>query len=97
MLPGSQDGIRSSPALLSHVVLEPIQNVRDLARIISGQQMTDDNSKPAGLDNDFVALEEPWQVHYWTTKLRCTPEELRAAIAEVGYAVVSIRAFLTKT
>jgi hypothetical protein len=58
--------------------------------------MTDDNSKPAGLDNDFVGLEEPWQVHYWTTKLRCTPEELRAAIAEVGYAVVSIRAFLTK-
>ena len=38
--------------------------------------MTDDKSKPARLDNDFVSLEEPWQVHYWTTNLTCTPDEL---------------------
>ena len=58
--------------------------------------MTDDKGKQAGLDNDFVNLEEPWRVHYWTTKLKCTPDELRAAIAVVGHAVVRIRAFLTK-
>jgi hypothetical protein len=59
--------------------------------------MTDDKSKPPGLDNDFVSLEEPWQVRYWTTKLKCTPDELHAAVAEVGHAVVKIRAFLAKT
>jgi hypothetical protein len=58
--------------------------------------MTDDKSKSAGRDNDFVSLEEPWQVHYWTTKLNCTPDELRAAIAEVGHAVVTVRAHLAK-
>ena len=63
---------------------------------ISGRQMTDEKGKQTGLDNDFVSLEEPWQLHYWTTKLKCTPDELRAAIAEVGNAVVKIRAFLKK-
>jgi hypothetical protein len=58
--------------------------------------MTDDKSKPAGLDNYFVSLAEPWQVQYWTTKLKCTPEELRAAIAEVGHEVTKIRAHLAK-
>ena len=59
--------------------------------------MTDDESKPAALDHAFVSLEESWQVHYWTTKLKCTPDRLREAIAEVEHAVVKIRAFLTKT
>jgi hypothetical protein len=39
---------------------------------ISGRQMTDEKGKQTGLDNDFVSLEEPWQLHYWTTKLKCT-------------------------
>jgi hypothetical protein len=72
-------------------------NVETATPDTSGQRMTDDKSKPAGLDNDFVSLDEPWQVHYWTTKLKCTPDELRAAIAEVGQAVPRIRAHLSQT
>ena len=58
--------------------------------------MIDDKTNSGRLDHDVVSLDEPWRVHYWTTKLKCTAE-LRAAIAEVGPAVVKIRAYLTKT
>lgn len=58
--------------------------------------MTDDMSKPWRPSKEFVRLEEPWEVHYWTTFLKCTPDELRAAIAEVGQAVARIRAYLAQ-
>jgi hypothetical protein len=58
--------------------------------------MTDDKGSPGRLDKDCVSLDEPWQVHYWTTNLKCTLDELRTAIAEVGPAVVKLRVFLMK-
>ena len=53
------------------------------------------NRVPA--DPNRVNVYEPWEELYWGEKLRCTSEQLRAAVDAVGMSVVDVRAHLEKT
>ncbi len=52
------------------------------------------NRAPA--DAQRVNLYEPWEELYWGEKLRCTTEQLRAAVDAVGVSVADVKAYLEK-
>jgi|SwirhirootsSR3_FD_contig_31_1726014_length_414_multi_3_in_0_out_0_1 hypothetical protein len=56
--------------------------------------MTDATRRNKPLNSSQVALDERWQVSYWTTALRCNEGELREAVAAVGLLVANVRRYL---
>ena len=51
----------------------------------------DDRRAP---DHWSVNLAESWEVAFWTRELRCSEEELRRAVGEVGKTAGNVRAYL---
>jgi hypothetical protein len=46
--------------------------------------MSDDKSKTRPQDADRVNVHEDYEVQYWSGKLGCTPDQLKAAVKKVG-------------
>ncbi len=53
--------------------------------------MADDLKKRGPADAARINVNEPWELAYWTTTLRVTPEALKAAVKKVGVMVVDVR------
>ena len=45
-------------------------------------------------DHWSVNLAEGWEIAFWTRELRCSEEQLRAAVAAVGKTAGDVRAYL---
>jgi len=56
--------------------------------------MSDDKSKTGGADRSRISLSEDYEVRDWSKKFGVTPEELKAAVAEVGNAADAVEAHL---
>ncbi|MDM0117640.1 DUF3606 domain-containing protein [Variovorax sp. J22R133] len=57
--------------------------------------MADDPKKTA-LDRKLIALGEEHEVRSWTESLKCTEEELRAAVRAVGNSADKVREYLSR-
>ncbi|MDM0116915.1 DUF3606 domain-containing protein [Variovorax sp. J22R133] len=55
--------------------------------------MADDPKKTA-LDRKLIALGEEHEVRSWTESLKCTEEELRAAVKAVGNSADKVREYI---
>jgi hypothetical protein len=58
--------------------------------------MTDDLTNRGPQDRSRIALNEEWEVRYWSKALGCTSDELRIAVREVGNSVEAVRKYLKK-
>ncbi len=58
--------------------------------------MRPQHSTRAPADAQKVNVYEPWEELYWGEKLRCTTEQLRAAVDAVGVSVADVKAYLEK-
>lgn len=59
--------------------------------------MTDNLNDRGPRDRARIALEEEWEVRYWTKELGCTPEQLGQAVKDAGSnSVEKVRATLKK-
>lgn len=56
----------------------------------------DDPTKRGHSDRIRVNVNELHEVRYWATALRCTENELRAAVEAVGVMVEDVRRYLSK-
>ncbi|HYW58419.1 MAG TPA: DUF3606 domain-containing protein [Polaromonas sp.] len=59
--------------------------------------MRPQHSNRAPADAQRVNVYEPWEELYWGEKLRCTSEQLRAAVDAVGVSVADVKAYLDKS
>ncbi|RYH53005.1 MAG: DUF3606 domain-containing protein [Alcaligenaceae bacterium] len=55
-----------------------------------------DDPKKTGLDRKLIALNEEHEVRSWSESLKCTGEELRAAVKAVGNSAEKVREYLRK-
>jgi Protein of unknown function (DUF3606) len=44
-------------------------------------------------DRARIAIHEPYEVRYWSTKFKVTPARLKAAVAEVGHSSKKVEAY----
>jgi hypothetical protein len=58
--------------------------------------MADDLTNRGPQDRSRIALNEEWEVRYWTKTLSASPDELRIAVREVGNSVEAVRKYLKK-
>ncbi|HVI59328.1 MAG TPA: DUF3606 domain-containing protein [Luteimonas sp.] len=58
--------------------------------------MSDDLSNRGPADRSRIALEEDWEVQWWTKSLGVSEEELREAVAAVGNSATAVREHLGK-
>jgi hypothetical protein len=58
--------------------------------------MADDPSKTGKEDDIRISVNQDHEVQYWTKKLGCTAEELKACAARVGPMVKDIKKCLGK-
>jgi hypothetical protein len=58
--------------------------------------MADNTTKTAPADAKRINVHEDYEVRYWTKRLGCTPEQLRAAVAKVGVMVADVEAELKR-
>lgn len=56
--------------------------------------MPDDRSKTGRDDYSRISINQTHEVNYWTSKLKTTPEKLRAAVNAVGPMVDDVRKWL---
>ena len=56
--------------------------------------MADNKSKRGGADAKLIALSEPYEVRYWSKKLKITPAKLKAAVKKVGHSARNVEAYL---
>lgn len=56
----------------------------------------DDKSKTRPQDAERVNVHENYEVEYWTKKLGCTAEQLKAAVAKVGVSSKAVEAELKR-
>lgn len=45
-------------------------------------------------DRSRVALSQPYEVRYWSTRFKITPAKLKAAVAAVGHSAKKIEAYV---
>ena len=57
--------------------------------------MPDDTSK-TGADRKLISLQEDYEVRDWAMGLRCTEDELRAAVKAVGNSANKVREYLRR-
>jgi hypothetical protein len=48
-------------------------------------------------DQRLIALNQPYEVRYWSKKFKVTPAKLKAAVKSVGHASHKVGAYLTKS
>lgn len=58
--------------------------------------MSDDRTKRGPADAARVALQQPWEVRYWTRRFSCTREELTEAVAAVGHMAADVEEWLAR-
>jgi Protein of unknown function (DUF3606) len=56
--------------------------------------MADDKKKRGGADRGLIALSEPYEVAYWSKKLKITPAKLKAAVKKVGHSAKKVDAYI---
>ncbi len=56
--------------------------------------MADDKKKRGGNDRALIALREPYEVAYWSKKLKITPAKLKAAVGKVGHSARKVEAYI---
>lgn len=47
-------------------------------------------------DADRINMENDYEVHYWTSQLKVTNDELREAVLEVGNEISAVKVYLNK-
>lgn len=55
-----------------------------------------DDPQETGADRKLISLEQSHEVWHWTKFLRCTEQELRAAVTGVGHSADRVREHLAK-
>ena len=56
--------------------------------------MSDDLTKKRPQDASKINIHEAWEVEYWCRELRCTKEQLIAAVRTVGVSAAAVRKHL---
>jgi hypothetical protein len=56
--------------------------------------MSDDKTKSGGQDRTRISLSEDYEVRDWSEKFGVTPDELKAAVKEVGNDAAAVEAHL---
>ena len=56
--------------------------------------MADNKKKKGGADRGLIALREPYEVAYWSKKLKITPARLKAVVNKVGHSAKNVEAYL---
>ena len=55
--------------------------------------MADNKSKRGGSDRGLISLTEPYEVRYWSKKLKVTPAKLRYAVKKVGHSARKVEVY----
>lgn len=58
--------------------------------------MSDDLENRGGQDRNRIDVNEDWELRYWSEKLGCTPDQLKAAVKAVGTSVKDVEAHIGK-
>ncbi|CAM3525863.1 DUF3606 domain-containing protein [Bordetella sputigena] len=59
--------------------------------------MSDNLTDRGPRDRSRIALDEDWEMRYWTKEFGCTPEQLRDAVHKAGSnSVDKVREYLKK-
>ena len=58
--------------------------------------MANDRNNRGEPDRSKVNVNEPYEVRYWTDRLRCTEKELKEAVRAVGVSVSAVEDFIQK-
>jgi hypothetical protein len=61
-----------------------------------GLAMPDDLHNRGPQDASRINVNEEWELKYWCRELGVTPEELRAAVSQVGVMASAVRKHLGK-
>lgn len=56
--------------------------------------MSDDKSKTGSADRTRINVNEDYELRDWSTKFRCTHEELKAAVKAVGTSATAVEEHL---
>jgi len=55
--------------------------------------MADDEKRRGGADRGLIAMREPYEVAYWSKKLKVTPAKLKSAVQKVGRSTKNVEAY----
>ena len=56
--------------------------------------MADDKAKRGGSDRGLIAVNEPYELRYWSKKFKVTPARLKAAVKKVGRSAKKVEAYI---
>ena len=56
--------------------------------------MSEETTKRGPRDHKLIALQEDYEVRYWTEALGVTREELETAVKAVGHSADKVRAYV---
>ena len=56
--------------------------------------MADNKKKRGGADRGLIALNEPYEVAYWSKKFKITPAKLKAAVKKAGRSAKNVEAYI---
>jgi hypothetical protein len=56
--------------------------------------MADNKKKRGGADRGLIALNEPYEVVYWSKKFKITPAKLKAAVKQAGHSAKKVAAYI---
>ena len=56
--------------------------------------MADDKAKRGGSDRGLIAMNEPYELRYWSKKFKVTPARLKAAVKKVGRSAKKVEAYI---
>jgi len=81
--------LKITPAQLKAAVKKVGHSARKVEAYIKEQ-------KHKAADRNLIALSQPHEVRYWSTKFKITPARLKAAVAAVGHSSKNVAAYLAK-
>jgi hypothetical protein len=58
--------------------------------------MADDKKKRGGADRGLIAVNEPYELRYWSKKFKVTPARLKAVVKKVGHSAKKVEAYITE-
>ena len=56
--------------------------------------MAKKKAKRGSGDRNLIALSEPYEVRYWSKKLKVTPAKLKYAVKKVGHSAKNVEAYI---
>jgi len=56
--------------------------------------MADDKTKRGASDRALIAINEPYEVRYWSKKFKVTPAKLKYAVKQVGHSAKKVEAYI---